>query len=161
MCRQELFISSKTFSRKVEIIHSLAEEISEGCASENEESSEWLGKRDRLCFSWEVLIRGLIYVLGASASTALDWLNKCLPDTNIMFPNINKIKYQRSLMPNTCTIGTKGSCLKGKGEIQPMKKMLGNKISRKRKFKKSRCLLGTSFRDTYPFQIMSSKLVCK
>ena len=114
-----------------------------------------------LCFSWEALIRGLIYVLGTSASTALDLLNKCLPDTNIMLPNINKIKYQRSLMPNKCTIRTKGSCLKGKREIQPMKKRLRNKISRKKKFKKSGCLLGTSFRDTYPFQIMSSKLVCK
>ncbi|KAI4531340.1 hypothetical protein MG293_019198 [Ovis ammon polii] len=38
--RQELFISSKTFSRNGEIIHSLAEEIFEGCASENEESNE-------------------------------------------------------------------------------------------------------------------------
>ena len=51
-------------------------------------------------------------------------------------------------MPNKFTIRTEGSRLKGKGEVQPVKKMLGNKISRKRKFKKRRCLLGTSFRNT-------------
>lgn len=73
LCRQELFISSKTFSRNGEIIHSLARGNFEGCASENEESMSDEGNIITPVFVslLGALIRGLIYVLGTSASAAL------------------------------------------------------------------------------------------